>query len=532
MALGFIQTLIEKIAALKIGGGTDGNLVTRTANGDIQDSGKKVVTALSTSDNEVPTAKAVKDVTDTFGLPEDKLDTLPAGVVGRIVTVDAAGDSTDSATTIQTSGTTLGTEALDSKVPSSKTVKDYITAEDDPVTLAATTTTTDTLGLVDQVVTVKPATTGNAGAMTTIQVTKLNSIETGAKDDQSAAEVPNTPAGNLVATNVQDAVNELQGDIDGLGTGTHTQNSDTILDEGNANEVTAAQLKTDQTKLGLIEDLADVTDSTNVAAAGAVMEADASTASMSFVIDEDDMASDSPTKIPTQQSVKAYADAIAAAAGKDNAEVTQATHGFVVKDVLYNNAGVWTKAQADDADTLGIAIVIAVEDVNNFTYATYGNQTVTAHGLTVGEYYFTSAGTAGLLSLTAPDGLTDYSNPVCFIPDANTITILPWRPSQALDRAKLAVIPTSAASYNATRFNELILVDATAGDKVVNLLPPAASSDGLVFNVKKIDSSVNIVTIKSATGNLDDTLGTTGKELTSQNQVLTFVCDGTNYFII
>ncbi|MBL4871769.1 MAG: hypothetical protein JKX72_12555 [Robiginitomaculum sp.] len=52
----------------------------------------------------------------------------------------------------------------------------------------------------------------------------------------------------------------------------------------------------------------------NVDAAGAVMETDASTAPMAFVIDEDNMASDSPTKVPTQQSVKAYTDAEIAAA--------------------------------------------------------------------------------------------------------------------------------------------------------------------------------------------------------------------------
>lgn len=65
---------------------------------------------------------------------------------------------------------------------------------------------------------------------------------------------------------------------------------------------------TDKTKLAGIETAADVTDATNVAAAGAVMEADTSTASMSFVVDEDDMTSNSATKVPTQQSVKAYVD--------------------------------------------------------------------------------------------------------------------------------------------------------------------------------------------------------------------------------
>ena len=46
----------------------------------------------------------------------------------------------------------------------------------------------------------------------------------------------------------------------------------------------------------------------SVNTAGAVMESDTSTASMSFVVDEDTMTSDSATKVPTQQSVKAYVD--------------------------------------------------------------------------------------------------------------------------------------------------------------------------------------------------------------------------------
>lgn len=62
----------------------------------------------------------------------------------------------------------------------------------------------------------------------------------------------------------------------------------------------------DKSKLDGIEAAADVTDATNVAAAGAFMAAD--------VIDEDNMASNSATKVPTQQSVKAYADGLLGAA--------------------------------------------------------------------------------------------------------------------------------------------------------------------------------------------------------------------------
>lgn len=69
----------------------------------------------------------------------------------------------------------------------------------------------------------------------------------------------------------------------------------------------------DKTKLGTVEPGADVTDATNVDAAGAVMNTDTSTASMQFVVDEDNMASNSATKVPTQQSAKAYVDASIAA---------------------------------------------------------------------------------------------------------------------------------------------------------------------------------------------------------------------------
>lgn len=73
--------------------------------------------------------------------------------------------------------------------------------------------------------------------------------------------------------------------------------------------VDGRDIATDGTKLDGIEAGADVTDAANVDAAGAVMNSDTSTASMSFVIDEDTMSSDSATKVPTQQSVKAYVDA-------------------------------------------------------------------------------------------------------------------------------------------------------------------------------------------------------------------------------
>ncbi len=65
---------------------------------------------------------------------------------------------------------------------------------------------------------------------------------------------------------------------------------------------------TEKTKLAGIETAADVTDATNVDAAGATMNTDTTLAGNGYFLDEDDMVSNSATKVPSQQSVKAYVD--------------------------------------------------------------------------------------------------------------------------------------------------------------------------------------------------------------------------------
>jgi hypothetical protein len=55
---------------------------------------------------------------------------------------------------------------------------------------------------------------GSGEIITSTERTKLDSIEPNAKDDQSAAEVPFTPNGDLTSTNTQDAIVELRDDTD------------------------------------------------------------------------------------------------------------------------------------------------------------------------------------------------------------------------------------------------------------------------------------------------------------------------------
>lgn len=75
--------------------------------------------------------------------------------------------------------------------------------------------------------------------------------------------------------------------------------------DGTTNKVFTA---VEESKLAGIEANADVTDAANVDAAGATMNSDTTLAGNGYFLDEDNMASDSATKVPSQQSVKAYAD--------------------------------------------------------------------------------------------------------------------------------------------------------------------------------------------------------------------------------
>lgn len=80
---------------------------------------------------------------------------------------------------------------------------------------------------------------------------------------------------------------------------------DDLDDSATTNKFTTAA---DISKLAGIEAGADVTDGTNVEAAGAVMESGTTLAGVGWFLDEDDMFSNSSTKAASQQSIKQYAE--------------------------------------------------------------------------------------------------------------------------------------------------------------------------------------------------------------------------------
>jgi hypothetical protein len=87
-------------------------------------------------------------------------------------------------------------------------------------------------------------------------------------------------------------------------------------------------------------------------------------------------------------------------------------------------------------------------------------------------------------------------------------------------------ILTKTVDYTTALTDDIILVDATAGDVIITLTTPVGNS-GKTFTVKKIDSTANTVTVSSSAG-ID---GTTTKVYSTQYSGGTFQSNGTQYFI-
>ena len=119
----------------------------------------------------------------------------------------------------------------------------------------------------------------NAGLFTAAQKTKLDGIQAGAQADQNASEVPSSASGNLTSTNVQSALQELQGDIDSLGSASNDlsivhNSTDVDIDIENGTDISINPATTslagvmtaaDKTKLDGIAASADANVATNIA---------------------------------------------------------------------------------------------------------------------------------------------------------------------------------------------------------------------------------------------------------------------------
>ena len=188
------------------------------------------------------------------------------------------------------------------------------------------------------------------------------------------------------------------------------------------------------------------------------------------------------------------------ASSGNTTSITQSSHGFAAKDGIRHNGSSWVKAQADDNSTLALGIVTAVADSNNFTVAQAGRFTISSHGLTVGQWYYLSADTAGALTSTEPA----ISQPIVYVESASVIFVFPYRPTNILLDGSDSITPgdntvTSAKIVNGT------IVEADLADNAITLAKMAGGTDG---NLISYDANGDPVAV--ATGSAGQILTSAG----------------------
>lgn len=101
----------------------------------------------------------------------------------------------------------------------------------------------------------------------------------------------------------------------------------------------------------------------------------------------------------------------------------------------------------------------------------------------------------------------------------------------SLNNSMNAPIKTVTSNYIATLADFTILVDA-GGGAVTLTLPAASSASSHLYNIKKIDSSANIITIQANAAELIyNVSGSNTLYITSQGSAAPIHCDGIAWYV-
>ena len=200
---------------------------------------------------------------------------------------------------------------------------------------------------------------GSGSIITGTERTKLNGIETAATADQTDAEIK-TAYENNANTNAFEDADETK--LDGIETAATADQTDAEIKtayENNAN--TNAFEDADETKLDAIEASADVTDATNVEAAGALMDSELA-----------DLAGVKAVTISTLQvkpSEGAFADGDKTKLDGLEAGATADMTDAEIKTAYENNANTNAFEDADETKLDGVEASADVTDATNVTAA-------------------------------------------------------------------------------------------------------------------------------------------------------------------
>jgi hypothetical protein len=211
-------------------------------------------------------------------------------------------------------------------------------------------------------------------------------------------------------------------------------------------------------------------------------------------------------------------------------DVLQVAHGFAVLDAIRHNGTDWVKAQANADSTLAQYVVTAVADADNFTASNFGKVTATAHGKTLGEYYFLSTSSAGANTSTTP--VSGYNQPLFFVEDANTLHLMVQRgvSTELLTGSGggSTTVTPGAYPYSATN-NTTILVDSSSA-RTINLPAPTLSARITIKDAGGLAATNNITVARNASEQIE---GVAASYLIQGDWAcITLTSNGTNWFIV
>ncbi len=203
---------------------------------------------------------------------------------------------------------------------------------------------------------------------------------------------------------------------------------------------------------------------TAVDAAGAVMNTDTSTSAMSFVVDEDNMASDSATKVPTQQSVKAYADTKETKAKVTPIAVSTATAAGTAAKVATTVGGTYTPV-------LGDIIFVTFTNANTATSPTINIDGSGAKSILLGNANPTGVAMAGTKVMMWYDGTAFqlFGSQRVTDTDTNTTYIEATAFNTVSTTTQAAAVNTGYIANNASQVN-FTLPGTVAIGQIVHVL--------------------------------------------------------------
>lgn len=248
--------------------------------------------------------------------------------------------------------------------------------------------------------------------------------------------------------------------------------------------------------------------------------------------DEDAMTSDSATAVPTQQSVKAYADTkLALSGGTITGNVSMGANTLTAHSI---------KADASDGVLIeaGNGTDVAILGAGNTANALfYGGVNVTGDLTIAGDDLFMTTNTANYTLIadgtnynpTSPAdartalGLVIGTNIQAYDADTLTASNTKTLTNKTVQDLKITTV-SKTADYTTSTTESIILVTPPGIGDVTITLPSSAS--GRVYTIKRQTSGGGNVIVAAT---ID---GAASKTITTNYGFITVVGDGSNYFII